>query len=76
MLLIKISNTQNLNLKLNHGFHLDWPILLKSKINFTKVSARKKIHSKKKIMKNNYQIQKSDIIRKLEIIRFCRNAVE
>ena len=50
---MKISNTQSLNLKLNYGLHLDWPILLKSKINFTKVSARKKIHTKKKIMKDN-----------------------
>ena len=53
MLLIEISNTQSLNLKLNHGLHLDWPILLKSKIKFTKVSARKKIHTKKKIIKDN-----------------------
>ena len=52
MLLIKISNIQSLNLKLNQGLHLDWPIPLKSKIIFTKVSARKKIH-KKKIMKDN-----------------------
>ena len=48
-----MSNTQSLNLKLIHGLHLDWPILLKSKINFTKVSARKKIHIKKEIMKDN-----------------------
>ena len=53
MFLIKISNTQSLILKLNHGLHLDWPILLKSKINFTKVFPRKKIHAKKEIMKGN-----------------------
>ena len=53
MLLIKISNIQFLNLKLNQELHLDWPILLKSKINFPKVSARKKIQTKKKIMKGN-----------------------
>ena len=53
MLLIKISNTQGPNLKLNHGLYLDWSILLKSKINFTKVSAGKNIHKKGKIMKDN-----------------------
>ena len=56
MLLIKRSNIQSLNLKLNHGLHLDWAILLKSKINFTKVSARKKIHTKNKIMKDNSKL--------------------
>ena len=44
-----MSNIQSLNLKLNNGLHLDSPILLKSKINFTKVSAREKIHTQKKI---------------------------
>ena len=38
-----------------HGLHLDWPILLKSKINFAKVSARKKFQTKKKIMKDNWK---------------------
>ena len=49
MLLIKISNIQSLN----HGLQLDWPILEKSKRNSTKVSASKKIHTEKKIMKGN-----------------------
>ena len=53
MLLIKISNTKILNLKLHHGLCRDWPILLKSKMNFTKVSAKKKIHTKEKVMKDN-----------------------
>ena len=56
MLLIKISNTQNLNLKLNHGLHVDWPIPLKSKINFTKVSARKKIHTQKESYERRFKI--------------------
>ena len=55
MPLIKILNTQSLSLKLNYGtgIQLESPILLKSKINFTKVSARKKIHIRKEIMKEN-----------------------
>ena len=52
MLLIKISDTQSINLKLHHGLHLDCPILLKSKIKFTKVSARKEIDTKKKTLKD------------------------
>ena len=43
---MKMSNTQSLHLKVNHKPHLDWLIVLKSKINFTKVSPRKKIHKK------------------------------
>ena len=54
MLLLKISNTQNLNLKLNHGLQpgLGYSIKIIKK-NFTRVCARKKIHTKKKIMKDN-----------------------
>ena len=59
MLLIKVSNTQSLNLKLNHGLHLDWPALLKSKINFTKVSARKKIHTQKESYERQFKIYRN-----------------
>ena len=41
-------NIQSLNLKLNNGLHLDSPILLKSKINFTKFLQGKKSTHKKK----------------------------
>lgn len=47
MLLTKASNTHCLNFKKNYVPHLDQPIPLKSKINFTKVSARKKIYKKR-----------------------------
>ena len=43
---MKKSDIQSLSLKLNHGLHLDRPILLKSKVNFPKVSTRKRSKQK------------------------------
>ena len=56
MLLIKVSNTQSLNLKLNHGLHLDWPILLKSKKNYKSFCKEKDPHKKKENYERQFKI--------------------
>ena len=56
MLLIKISNTQSLNLKLNHELHLDWPILLKSNKIYKSFCNEKDPHAQKKIFERQFKI--------------------
>ena len=50
---MKLSNIQKLDMKLNHGSLLVWPIPLETNINCTKSSAKKKIQKQKNITKNN-----------------------
>ena len=53
MLHIKLSNIEKLDMKLNHGSLLAWPIPKETNINCTKASAKKKIQKQKHIMKSS-----------------------